>query len=378
MSHAEGYNSASGHSMSHVEGWSGATGVYASRIVSLSGAMFTIADSATSLFSVNDKVNVHGILLGPGIPDVTSYTVTSVSSNTVMVSPIPTYQEYAFIFNVTKSESATSSASYASHVQNGLNLARASYSNVEGYFNTDNGFAGASITGRYGDAPAAYSWSMGNGTYWNARGLAIKILSNGAVTSDGAYSSSGADYAEMFEWSDDNRDNEDRVGYFVTLDGNRIRKATSEDEYILGIVSADPSVIGDNQDLHWKGRFLKDEWGRTKYHMVDIPAMFDQVAIGEDESGNTLYDTVEVSPARTERQPMLNPDWDADQYYARRELRPEWSAIGMMGKLLVRDDGTAVVNGLVMPNDNGIATASDNGYRVMKRISKDIIQVLVR
>ncbi|GAA3324898.1 hypothetical protein GCM10020331_054600 [Ectobacillus funiculus] len=47
--------------------------------------------------------------------------------------------------------------------------------------------------------------------------------------------------------------------------------------------------------------------------------------------------------------------------------RPEWVAVGMLGKLLIRDDGTCKVNSYCQPNDDGIATASDKGYRVMER-----------
>ena len=51
----------------------------------------------------------------------------------------------------------------------------------------------------------------------------------------------------------------------------------------------------------------------------------------------------------------------------------------MMGKLFVRDDGTAKVNGYVMAN-NGIATHSDSktNMRVMKRVKDNIIQVCLK
>jgi hypothetical protein len=45
---------------------------------------------------------------------------------------------------------------------------------------------------------------------------------------------------------------------------------------------------------------------------------------------------------------------------------------------LVRDDGTCQVNGYCKPNDEGIATASEQGYKVMKRIKDNIILVLFR
>ncbi len=62
----------------------------------------------------------------------------------------------------------------------------------------------------------------------------------------------GADYAEYFEWEDGNPNNEDRVGHFITLNGDRIHIATPGD-YILGIVPGQPCIIG-NADEDWVGR----------------------------------------------------------------------------------------------------------------------------
>jgi hypothetical protein len=55
--------------------------------------------------------------------------------------------------------------------------------------------------------------------------------------------------------------------------------------------------------------------------------------------------------------------------------RPEWVAVGMLGKLLVRDDGTCKPGEYCISNNEGIATASDKGYRVIKRTGPN--QVLV-
>ena len=55
-----------------------------------------------------------------------------------------------------------------------------------------------------------------------------------------------------------------------------------------------------------------------------------------------------------------------------------WSPIGLMGKLLFRDDGTCEVNSYCRSNDDGIATASECGYRVMNHITENIIKVLIK
>lgn len=212
-----------------------------------------------------------------------------------------------------------------------------------------------------------YSFIIGNGNSDTNRQNAFVVRWNGETLADGAYSSSGADYAEMFEWLDRNPDNEDRVGYFVALDGEKIRKANSKDDYILGIVSSNPAILGDNQSLKWKDKYLADEFGRIQYEKVTIPKEV-------DEKGNVIIDE------RIEERPVLNPNFDIskNEEYEGRQDRPEWSAIGMLGKLLVRDDGSCEVNGYCKPNDEGIATKTDTGYRVMKRINENIVMVLFR
>ena len=206
---------------------------------------------------------------------------------------------------------------------------------------------------------------IGNGTSTAARGNAFKVLGNGSVYADGAYTGTGADYAEYFEWLDSNLLNEDRVGYFVTLDGAKIRKANSLDKYILGVISGTPSVIGDGAEMGWQDKYLTDEWGRIEYIDIKVPAVVD-------------IDGAILEPARVDKIQKQNPNYDPSLAYIPRSKRPEWSAIGMMGKLLVRDDGSCKVNGYCKSNNDGIATASDAGYRVMERISPLIIRVLIK
>ncbi|TCO79134.1 peptidase G2 autoproteolytic cleavage domain-containing protein [Marinisporobacter balticus] len=221
------------------------------------------------------------------------------------------------------------------------------------------------IMGQYGYINEIGAWGLANGTSNTNLGLGAKILSNGNFYADGTFNSTGADYAEMFEWEDGNLNAEDRVGYFVALDGEKIKIANESDDYILGIVSCNPAILGDNMSLTWKNKYIADEWGRIQYQDVIIPAM-------KDEEENIIF------PEHVETQPMVNSEWDNTEDYEERLKRKEWDAIGMMGKLLVRDDGTCVINGYCKPTDGGIATPSETGYRVMKRINENIILVLLR
>lgn len=206
---------------------------------------------------------------------------------------------------------------------------------------------------------------IGNGTIsGNTANNAFRVTTTGGVYGLKSYSSSGADYAEYFEWLDENPDNEDRRGYFVTLDRDKIRKATDKDEYILGVVSATPAVEGDSQSENWSGMYLKDIFGEKLIEVVEVEET-------TDEHGKVI-------PAYTSQRWILNPKYDSSLSYENRENRKEWSAIGLMGKLVVIDDGTCQENGYCKPNENGIATASETGYRVMKRLDENHVRIVLK
>lgn len=206
---------------------------------------------------------------------------------------------------------------------------------------------------------------IGSGTSGAPRNI-FRVHSSGTVYG-GQYNSSGADYAELFEWLDGNTVKEDRAGLFVTLDGERIRLAGPGDGYILGIVSAAPSVVGDVEDDQWHGMYLKDVFGRVIMEMRDIPT-------------ETAPDGTVLREARRELGPKLNPDYDPTEPYLPRSKRPEWDAVGMMGKLVAVDDGTCQPNGYCKVGEGGVATRSDTPtpYRVLGRLDDNHVRVLIR
>ena len=208
---------------------------------------------------------------------------------------------------------------------------------------------------------------IGNGIS-NTRSNAFRVSGMG-VYGKGAFNSSGADYAELFEWLDGNPDKEDRVGRFVTLDDDRIRLATPGDDYILGVVSGNPSVVGDVYDDQWAGMFVLDVYGRPVYEWRDFPAETMEVP---DENGGMKI--IEIAPACRKRVLKLNPDYDPVQTYVPRTQRPEWAAVGLLGKLVALDDGTCQPNGW-----GGIATASveKTKYRVMSRLDESHVRVMI-
>ena len=72
------------------------------------------------------------------------------------------------------------------------------------------------------------------------------------------------------------------------------------------------------------------------------------------------------------------PEYDPTQPYTGRMQRKELATIGMLGVLSVRDDGSCKVNVFFKLDDGCIATASDTGYRVVKRVTDNIVEVIFK
>ena len=95
-------------------------------------------------------------------------------------------------------------------------------------------------------------------------GVTIKFESQGNGRFDGgADVGNASDYAEYFEWLDGNTSNADRRGITVVLDGEKIRPATDSDDTskIIGVVSANPAVVGDSAWSEWQLAHQKDAYG---------------------------------------------------------------------------------------------------------------------
>lgn len=195
---------------------------------------------------------------------------------------------------------------------------------------------------------ASILFNIGNGHEEDGtltQNSAMQVDFSGNVYAGGAYKTNGADYAEYFEWLDGNTKNQDRVGLFVTLDGDKIKLANKGD-YILGVISANPSIVGNSAELDWHDKYKTDVYGRLIY----------------DESHNLI----------------LNENYNDTLEYIPRGARKEYSKVGLLGQLVVQDDGTCKINGYCTASANGVATKSDSGYRVIKRIDEIHIKIILK
>lgn len=283
------------------------------------------------------------------------------------------YQTAAVGYSSHAEGSGTVASGSRSHAQNRRTTASGANASASGYGTTANvgnstamGKHNKPMTGKADThSNTNDAFVIGNGESETVQSNAFRVTFDGKTYGLDAFNSTGADYAEFFEWKDGNVDDEDRVGFVVTLDGDKIRKANKDDLYVLGIVSATPSIVGDSYQDDWNGRYVRDEWGRIQYEWKEI--------IDIDEQGK--------EEIRKEYLPVLNPDWTNGEEYIPREKRKEWSAIGLVGKLYVRDNGTCKVNGFAKVSDiDGVVEESAlyTNMRVMERVSPTIVRVFIK
>lgn len=274
------------------------------------------------------------------------------------------------------SEGNTTTASGESAHSQGANTVASNYAaHAGGKYNAD------MTTGGKSNNKTGTAFVIGNGTGASAKSNALSIMYDGTVKAASTITAStAADYAELFEWEDENPEAEDRVGKFVTLNGDKIRLANISTDYILGVVSGRPFVLGNGDCDVWTKMYLTDEFNR--YIKIPAPKMEEQLIeeTGEvesvpvlDENGKQVYEGFDYK---------LNPEYDPDKAYISRVERPEWSAVGMLGVLPVYDDGTCKVNGYCTANKDAIATACDrndrNSYRVIERVKDNIVKIIFK
>lgn len=255
----------------------------------------------------------------------------------------------------------------SAHSEGASSQATGDYSHAGGQTNYATNYGMTSI-GKFNSAPMAGGteantigsvFVIGNGVRVNdpengnttTQGNAFRVTYTGETYGLSAFNSSGADYAEYIkEWYDGNPDNEDRVGYLVTIkEDGLLHKAEAED-IVIGVTSGNPSVIGNaDEDYYWK--YERDEFNRI---------------IMEDD--------------RMKIREGYNPELQ-DNYVERKD-RKEWSCVGLTGIIPVRDDGSCVPGWVCKVGSAGIATHAPvrnlDTYLVVERINDNVVSVLVK
>lgn len=340
-----------------------------------------------------DNLAVNDILMTPGSgASVYFYKITSIttSTNQLVVTSYNSSNYAGLKAGYALIKVTQSGVSAKGSLVSGENNINSIYQSQPSFLfgNNLNSFKGGQfIIGKYNTNNASSAqinlFCIGKGGAESSRSNAFRVTSTGAFGP--TYSSSGADYAEMMEWKDENTNNEDRVGYFVTMQDDKIKIASPDDNYILGVASGYPSICGNVHDDQWHKMYLYDDFGRPIMEEITYPEETKE----EPDPENPELTITTIIPAHVETVQKLNPAYDSTKHYDPRSSRPEWDAIGMMGVLSVYDDGTCQVNSYCKVASGGIATAAENEYsisngtiekhyRVISRITDNIVKIIFR
>lgn len=177
--------------------------------------------------------------------------------------------------------------------------------------------------------------------------IRYRFASSGNAYSSGAYFNGGADYAEFFEWEDRNVDKEDRVGRSVVMASNGRIRLAKEGETPFGVISGTPGVVGD-YDIFWKGRFLRDDFGRVLREPHEVLRWTDENGEVQTAESHRLDELDKPVPMSAERLTLdhdgslfdhekINPAYDPNRTFIDRQNRPEWDTVGLCGKLRIRN-----------------------------------------
>ena len=240
--------------------------------------------------------------------------------------------------------------------------------------------------------------------------LVFKVNQAGNGYFDGAADIGAADYAEYFESFDGTPLER---GHFVSfVEGSNCLEYGNAD--IVGIVSSSPAVVGDSQSLHYKGKYKKDEFDTyiretvvvteelhvlfthqqgEAWEVVNSGSLPDSVetflieiknketqevleTITEEAAlaGDRLYDfEVEVVGTYTHTMidKVLSDTYNEALDYVPRSDRPEWSPVGLLGKLWVHLAADEIVKvGDYITSDTGgkavlCARSDASAFRVL-------------
>jgi len=322
----------------------------------------------------------------------------------------------------------TTASGAFSHVEGSNSKSTSTFSHSSGNRVESNAF-GAHIIGQFGRTQSSgtinnFSLQLAGGVNnptSSGQGISVlcRTMTRGdvpvgqIVTDEFVVASASSDVAEYFEWRDGNTNNEDRVGYFVTLNNSKIEIADDNTDTI-GIVSETAFINGDACELHWHNSNVRDSFGRLVkvenyvasandilcryFGSLDIQNYKSfrnkETCVNEafNAARNYLYTHDDFQCENRDElmdrlkndlnnmEPTIvtfkNPGYKMDREYVPRSQRPEWSPVGLIGKMYVRDNGECIP-GQKCDCRDGIAVPG-NTWFVLSRSDDKVIRILFR
>lgn len=191
----------------------------------------------------------------------------------------------------------------------------------------------------------------------------------GNVFAYGRYYTGGADYAEYFE-SLSGLSLE--IGTVVGLKEGKIYPIEYDNDIPIGVISANPNLVGNAYEEEWHGKYKRDDYGRILYEDVEIMeeelvyvihreevktlimrdnkwyekseyvdkkvGVYDKVSIYNDNGEVIRMENIQrrqLVSKRISRQ-QISKEYDATKIYVPRSKRPEWNMVGLLGQVVIK------------------------------------------
>jgi hypothetical protein len=168
----------------------------------------------------------------------------------------------------------------------------------------------------------------------------FKVDGEGTVYTETGVFSNRTGYAELFEWADGNKKNENRNGFCVATNEKGFLVPATEEDDVIGVVTESAAIVGNAGWNTWKNKFYygeDKEAAKVKYKIVEWE---DEVGVLHSYYLNSLdkefalpdnaiiYETDENGSDMFHKQ--INDMFDPNQEYLDRRDRG-WAVVSMIG-----------------------------------------------
>lgn len=191
----------------------------------------------------------------------------------------------------------------------------------------------------------------------------------GNVFAYGRYYTGGADYAEYFE-SLSGLSLE--IGTVVGLKEGKIYPIEYDNDIPIGVISANPNLVGNAYEEEWHGKYERDVYGRILYEDVEIMeeelvyvihreevktlvmrdnkwyekseyvdkkvGVYDKVSIYNDNGEVIRMEDIQRRQLVSKKKhcQQISKEYDATKTYVPRSKRPEWNMVGLLGQVVIK------------------------------------------
>ncbi len=185
----------------------------------------------------------------------------------------------------------------------------------------------------------------------------------------GRYYTGGADYAEYFESLSGLSL---QIGTVVGLKEGKIYPIEYDNDIPIGVISANPNLVGNAYEEEWHGKYKRDVYGRILYEDVEIMeeelvyeihqeevktlvmrdnkwyekseyvdkkvGIYDKVAIYNDNGEIIRVEDIHRRQLVSKKKhcQQISEEYDATKTYIPRSKRAEWNIVGLLGQVVIK------------------------------------------